>query len=226
MSQAERAVDILLIASHAPDLAGARAFLGDSLDAVVRNLRVRAVTVGLGITAAAAATARALARSRPRAVVMIGTAGVYPGLQYRPFDVLIPARCVLMDPSVLEGRASYPEPMSTVVECHPVLASALQQGHSRAFVTAVASPLAQTIDDGLANSIRMALGCEAENLELYAVAAACRAADIPIVAALGISNMVGSTGKNDWRLYQRDAVVSAANAVATWLGNGAHGIPH
>jgi nucleoside phosphorylase len=223
----QRGADILLVASHAPDFAGMRPYLGERLDGLVRNVRVRAKIVGVGVAVAGAAAARGILAVQPRAVLMLGTCGVYPGLsQFRPHDVVIPSRAQLVDHAVLAARAAFPDPMQTQVELHPLMSTALRACHPRAHLAAVASTLAHTTDDVLAGAVHPSTGCEAENLELFAVAAACRAADVPFIAALGVSNLVGSTGRHDWAQFQRDAVSAAANAVATWMHNGAQGLPH
>ncbi|MDQ3032124.1 MAG: hypothetical protein M3Y87_06890 [Myxococcota bacterium] len=223
----QRGADLLIVASHAPDLAGMRPHLGERLDGLVGALRVRSKIVGVGGAVAAAAVARGILAVQPRAVVMIGTCGVYPNLaQYRPHDVVVPTRAHLVDHTVLAARASFPDPMQTVAPMHALMSAALQPCHPRGHLGPVASPLAQTIDDALASAVGPATGCEAENLELFGIAAACRAAEMPFVAALGVSNIVGSTGRHDWAQFQRDAVCHAANAVVAWLHGGAQGLPH
>lgn len=204
-----------------------RPYLGDQLSGVIRNVRVRAKIVGVGMAVAAAAAARGILAVQPRAVIMLGTCGVYPNLpQYRPHDLLVPTRAQLLDHAVLAVRASFPEPLQTVVETHALMSSALRASHPRGHLAAVASPLAQTTDDTLAAAAGPATGCDAENLELFAIASACRAAEVPFAAALGVSNITGSTGRHDWAQFQRDAVSSAASAIAAWMHNGAQGLPH
>lgn len=223
----QRAADVLVVASHAPDLAGMRPYLSERLDGVIRNLRVKAKIVGVGVAVASASCARGILAVQPRVVVMIGTCGVYPNLpQYRPHDVVIPGRVHLLCHSALAGRSTYPDPLQTVAECHPLMAAAMQQGHPRAFISTVASPLASTTEDALAAAVHPATGFEAENLEIFGIASACRAADVPFVAALGVSNIIGSTGRHDWAQFHRDAVSASANAVAAWIHNGAQGLPH
>jgi len=223
----QRGADILIVASHAPDLAGMRPYLSERLDGVIRNLRIKAKIVGVGGAVAAAGAARGILAVQPRAVVMLGTCGVYPGLgQYRPHDVMVPSRAHVLCHAALAGRAAYPEPMTTSLECHPLMGAALQQSHPRAFRAAVASPVALTVDDALAASVHPSTGWEAENLELFGLASACAASEVPFSAALGVTNIIGSTGRHDWAQFQRDAVTAAANAVATWIHNGAQGLPH
>jgi nucleoside phosphorylase len=71
-----------------------------------------------------------------------------------------------------------------------------------------------------------ATGFEAENLELFPVAHASLSSGIPFAAVLGVTNLVGSTGRPDWLKYHRDAAIAAAEVVVTWLHNGAPGLPH
>jgi nucleoside phosphorylase len=227
ISGQQRGADVLLVSSHAPDLAGMRPWLGERLDGVIRNLRVRAKLVGVGMPIAAAGTARGILAVQPRAVVMVGTCGVYPNLpQYRPSDIVIATRAVLFDHAAIARKAAFPEPMQTSIECHGVMSQALQPCHPRAFLAPIASPLAHTVDDGLAAMVQPALSCDGENLEIFAIASACAAASVPFVAALGVTNIVGSTGRADWSQFQRDAVSAAAGTVAAWMHNGAQGLPH
>lgn len=223
----QRGADILIVASHAPDLAGMRQYLSERLDGTIRNLRVKAKIVGFGLAVAAAGTARGILAVQPRAVVLLGSCGVYPNLpQYRPYDVIVPVKTHLLCHAALSGRSVFPEPMTTSVESHALMGAALQHSHPRAFHAMVASPLTITTDDALASAVGPATGCEAENLELFGVASACKASEVPFIAALGVTNIIGSTGRHDWAQFQRDAVVSAAGAIATWIHNGAQGLPH
>lgn len=223
----QRGADLLIVASHAPDLAGMRPHLGDRLTGIVGALRVRSKIVGVGSAIAAAAVARGILAVQPRAVVMIGTCGVYPNLpQYRPHDVVVPTRASLVDHAVLASRASFPDPMQTAVPTHALISAALQRCHPRGHLGPVASPLAQTTDDALATGVPAATGCETENLEAFGIAAACRAAETPFAAVLGVSHIVGSTGRHDWSQFQRDAVNHAASALVAWMHNGAQGLPH
>src|SRR6185295_4181994 len=108
--------DVLLVAAHAPDLAGMRTFLGEKLDGQMRGLTIKTKVLGFGMAVAAASCARGVQALAPRAVVLIGTCAVFPGLaQYRPYDVLLPTRVQLCDASVLARKAAFPDPMQTNV---------------------------------------------------------------------------------------------------------------
>jgi nucleoside phosphorylase len=222
-----RHADLLLVAAHTPDLAGMRAFLGEKLDGQMRGLTIKTKVLGFGMAVAAASCARGVQALSPRAVVMLGTCAVFPGLpQYRPYDVLLPTKVQLTDATVLSRRAAFPDPMQTSVESHALLRAAIHASAPRAAPAPMTSMVAPITDDALAQGLHGATGCDADNGELFGVAAACMAANVPFAAALGVSNLVGSTGRHDWAQFQREAVTQAGQAVGTWLHNGAQGLPH
>lgn len=220
-------VDVLVLAAHAPEFVGLRAHIGDSFHGSIAGSFVVAKTIGVGLAVAGAATANRIHQFSPRAVIALGSCGIYPsGVEYRPLDLVIPHRLQLFDPSVTAGKASFPEPMQTVVEPDGALsAGLLQSAERRCHSAVVATTMAITTDDAIARAVFPATGIEAENLELFPVALACRAADIPFAAVLGVTNVVGSTGRTDWRQYQRDAAIVAAEALVSWLRGGAVGLP-
>jgi len=226
-AETQRECDLLIVAAHAPEMAGLRPYLSDQLIGTVRGLRVRGKAVGLGMAAAGPATARGILAVNPRAVVLVGSCGVFPNLpQYRPHDVLVANRVQLVSHAVNAGRSEFPAPMQTAVECNPLLGAGLASGGGRVSLGAVACTLARTTDDAMAAGIHPATGCDAENLEAFSVALACRAAEIPFAEVLGVSNIVGSTGIQDWMQFQRAAVNAAAETIVTWIQRGAQGLPH
>jgi nucleoside phosphorylase len=152
---------------------------------------------------------------------------VYPNLpQYRPHDVLVASRVQLVSHAVNAGRSEFPGPMQTRLDLNQMLGVGLASAGPRVFVAPVACTLARTVDDTVAASIQPATGCEAENLEAFAVGQACKAADVPFTAVLGVSNIVGSTGSQDWAQFQRAAVTAAAEVIVGWIQRGAQGLPH
>lgn len=221
-------VDVLVLAAHPPELVGLRSHLADNLAGTLNGLHVVAKTIGVGMAVAGAGAANRIHQLSPRAVILLGSCGVYPGSHnYRPLDVVIPSRCHLFDPSVGAGRAEFPEPMQTELSPHALLGAGLLAAAGGSGRHApVATTLAITTDDAVARAVHPATGFEAENLELFPVALACRAADLPFSGVLGVTNMVGSTGRTDWRNYQRDAAVVAAEVILNWIHTGAQGLPH
>jgi nucleoside phosphorylase len=220
-------VDVLILAAHAPELVGLRPHLGEGLHAIVQDLHVVAKTIGVGMAVCGAGAANRIHQLAPRCIVLLGSCGIYPGPHaYRPLDLVIASRCHLFDPSVAAGKAEFPGPMQTLLDTHPTLSAGLAaHGGPRARIAEVATTLAITVDDAVASQVQPRTGIEAENLELFPVALACRAADVPFAAVLGVTNVVGSTGRQDWRTFQRDAAIAAAETIISWVRTGASGLP-
>jgi nucleoside phosphorylase len=221
-------VDILLLAAHAPEFVGLRTQLGEPLAGNIRGLTIVAKTVGVGMAVAGAGAANRIHQLNPRAVIVLGSCGVYPcPIEYHPLDIIIPNRLHLFDASVAGGKAEFPPPMQTVLDPHALLSTGLlASSGTRARAAPVATTLAITTDDAVARAVHPASGLEGENLELFPIALACAAAEVPFASVLGVTNVVGSQGRTDWLKYQRDAAVATAEAFLTWVHNGAQGLPH
>lgn len=220
-------VDVLVLASHAPELVGLRSALTESLDGRVRGLRVMGKAVGIGLPVAAGGAAGRISSLKPRAVILLGTCGVYPGLTYyRPHDVVIAGRIALVDHAALSQRAAFPDPMQTTVEPQQGLATGLVAVGPRTRLAPVASTLAFTTDDQLATAIHTQTGCEAENLEAFSVGLAASLAQVPFAAVLGVTHITGSRGRDDWKQFQRQSSIAAAEVILAWAHNGAVGLPH
>lgn len=219
--------DVLVLAAFAPEFAGLRAQLGDALSGTIQGISVVAKTVGVGMAVSGAGTANRLHQLRPRAVVLLGSCGIYPcPTEYRPLDRVVVRSCHLFDPSAAAGKAAFPDPMQTALDTHaPMSAGLLAAAGTRGHHAPVATTLAITTDDAVARAVQPATGFEGENLELFPIAIACRAADVPFAAVLGVTNMVGSTGRVDWRQFHRDAAIDTAEVFLNWVMAGAAGLP-
>lgn len=227
MESEARPVDVLVLAAHAPDLRGLRRHLGDSLVGEVRGLRILAKTVGLGLPVASASTARRLLLLSPRTVVFVGTCGIYPSLpDVRPHDVIAANAVSLLDHGVLDRTTAFPEPMKTYLPCDPTISATLAASAGRGLVAPVASPLARTMSDELAARIGPTTGCQAENLEAFAIAQACDLAQRPFGILLGVTHIVGTNGERDFRQFERDSGIAACEALVAWVHRGAPGLPH
>lgn len=226
MTVSDGRTDVLIVGASAPDLIGLRAQLGDSLEGSVRGLLVRSKVVGFGAGVAGATTARGLLSMTPRAVIQIGTCGVYPHqADYRPYDVIVPTKILALDHSVLRGHASWPPPMQTTFEPSAAMVAGLTAGRMRTFTPTVTAPLSFTTDDGIAAQVRALTGADAESMDVLGVASAAVGASVPFACVLGVTNIVCSTAMSDWNQFKRDAVIQAANAVFAWLHGGAVGLP-
>jgi nucleoside phosphorylase len=222
---AER-VDVLLLAAHGPDLRGFRAALGERFDGWVRGIHVTGKTVGVGLAVAAASTAKRAFQLDPRAIVHVGTCGVYPGGAHEPSDVVVADGITLVDHAVVAGRGHFPEPMQTSLQTAHVLSAGLAANGARTTHGIVATTLCQTTDDHFAEAVRTQHGAVAENLEAFGIAHACHLAEVPFTCVLAATHTVGSAGREQWQKYERNATLAAAEVVLSWLANGAQGMPH
>lgn len=217
-------VDLLILAAYAPELVGLRRLLGDQLYGNVSGVVVSCKTVGVGLPNAVAGTTTRLMQLRPRAVVLVGTAGVYWGAAAQIGEAVIPKRVHLVSPIECEGRGGMPEPMARTADCNAMLALGL--GAGRAPTQDLANTLVVTTDDQLGGRIQQATGCAVENLEAFGVANACALQNVPFACVVGVSNRVGATGRDEWRQHHKNAAQGACEIVSRWLVGGAMGLPH
>lgn len=201
-----------------------RRLLGEQLYGNVSGVVVSCKSVGVGLPNATAGTTSRLLQLRPRAVVLVGTAGSYPGAVANLGDAVVARRVVLVDPTEVERRGAMPEPMGRTIECNPMIALGLAGGRPPA--CDVANTLGVTTDDGLAVRITQAVGCALENLEAFGIANACALQNVPFACVLGVSNRVGSTGRDEWRAYHKGAAQAGCELISRWLTSGAVGLPH
>jgi nucleoside phosphorylase len=217
--------DLLILAAHAPELLGLRDALGTELSGMVGSVRVVCATVGVGLPAAAAGTMRHVRDARPRAVLLLGSCGLYPRrVEFQPLQAVVPTEVRLVDASVIADQAAFPAPMQLVREPDPRLSDALALTCPTALRGAVATTLGITTDDSLARTLGRKSGCAAENLEAFSVALACGARDLPFASLLVATNEVGSQGREQWRTHQREAAERGARVVLDWIERGAPGL--
>lgn len=218
------AVDLLIVAAYAPELVGMRRLLGEQLYGNVSGVSVSCKAVGIGLPNATAGTTLRLMQLRPRAVLLVGTCGNYPGVPLEIGDAVVGRRALLVDPTEVERRGAMPEPMGRMVECNPMIAVGL--GAGRAPAHDVANTLGVTTDDVLAARMGAALGTAVENLEAFGIANACALQNVPFACVLGVSNVVGSSGREQWRSHHKGAALGACEVINRWLAMGAAGLPH
>jgi nucleoside phosphorylase len=221
-----KGADLLILAAHAPELVGFRTALGSNLAGAIQNLRIVCATVGVGMPAAGAGAMRHVRDARPRAVLLLGSCGLYPRqVEFRPLVPLIPKGIRLVDASVLNQKAAFPAPMQLLVEPDAALSDAIAEVDPLALRGELATTLTITTDDALAVRIGRKTACCGENLEAFAVALACAARDLPFAALLVSTNAVGSKGREQWAKHQRKAAERGARLLLDWIARGAHGLP-
>lgn len=211
--------DVLITAAFHPELEAFERRLGDvkrgPMRAYFGRLDVAARAVGIGLPSASAGTALSIEELAPRAVVLVGTCGVYPGADLAIGDVVAARRVMLIEPAVLTGEAQYPEPMSVLQESDTQLRVHLVARGARE--ADVATTLAITVSDAAAERIASSTSMHVEHLEAHGVATACAARGVRFAAALGVANFVGKTARAEWLAHHRAAAAAAANTVLAWL---------
>lgn len=219
-------VDVLVFGAHPGALRGLRPHLGERLDGEIRGHRVTAKTVGVGMAVAGGLAAKRVYQMKPRAVVLVGTCGVYSGVPgYQPHDVVVSSVFRLVDFGVLHSWSAFPQPMQTEVSSHSTMSIGLSAAAPQARQVPVASPLAETVDDVSSARIAEFTGCDVECLEAFAIAQVCAMAQVPFAAALGVSHVAGSSAQADWRNFERQSCVAAADTLVGWLEHNMPGLP-
>jgi nucleoside phosphorylase len=216
--------DVLVLAAFDPELSSLREVLGPGLKGRVGTSRIEARAVGIGLVASAVGAARILRAPLPRAVVLIGTCGAYARVDRAAPAIgqaVVAAGVRLVDVGAVLGVTELPSVLATLRRSDAGLRAVLvSQGVSP---VEVATTLGVTVDDEAAARVART-GAEVEHLEAFSVASACEAAGVAFVAVFGVSNVVGSSAREQWRAHHRAASGAAATEVVRWLERGAAGL--
>ena len=202
----------LVLAAWPPELAHLHTRLLD-FPAHMRR-RVTLATVGVGLVEAGIATARLLDAHQPSTVVLVGTAGVYPGQAANLVlaSAAIAGRIRLL-PQILPGKHAFlPAIVPTEAKASPALVRTLRKNTGLPSAD-VACPLGITATTKAATTAAELSGCALENLEAFAVARAAAVAKVPFAAILGIANHVGPKGHGEWKNHAKAAAESACQGV-------------
>jgi nucleoside phosphorylase len=196
-------VSVLVVAAWEPELERFRTLAPE-----------RAITepVGIGLVDASLGSTRLLLEHAPTLLVMIGTCGGAPGSGLSIGDVVVATRTRLVDAATVAGRAAMPFGSDAIALDEPMIEAAATAGARRA---SVVNTLGVTTDDELAMKLA-ALG-DVEHLESYGVARACQTANVACAIVLGVANIVGARGRDEWRANHREASARAAEIAARAL---------
>lgn len=161
--------------------------------------------LGVGPVTAAASMGRLLATERPDAVVLVGSAGIYPGHPYTP-GAVFGVHTLGLGTGLAAVGAGYVPLAPAPLAADPDLLRRLPCPATSALtVTAITTDAALARQRGE----RWVL----EHMECYAAACACAQAGVPFVAILGVSNQVGPDAHAQWHA-NRVAAQDAARAAA------------
>jgi len=165
--------------------------------------------IGVGPVVAAARAAVAIERWTPSAVLLIGSAGAYPGGPAVGRAVAA-ARVGLGAGAAALGLAYVPR-SPPPIHADPDLLARLDL--PRCDVLTVG---AITTDLGLVAAL--GAGWQVEHMEAYGVAVACQDRGVPFLAVLGIANHVGPDAHTQWLLHRERAHEAVLEAVRPLLG--------
>lgn len=190
---------LLVTAAWLPELERFREFLGKEprSDIAVDAMGIGLVDAGIGLT-------RCIMARHPTHVLALGTAGAAPKSGLAVNDVVVGQSVRLVDPAVVEGRAALPFAGEATFDA--AMVDALFAAGARP--CAIANTLGITTDDALA--AKLGVLAPVEHLEAYAVARTCHALGVPCTVVLGIANIVGSKGREQWRANHVQASARAA----------------
>lgn len=207
----------LVVSAWDPEIAPLR----QMLRANVR--RWIATAVGVGPVDAAIGAARAIARWQPARIIFVGTAGAYPGRKTtdaRIGTVAVAGELRAVSTAALRGEAYVAAPQTSRTRASARLTAQLlpRLPALPKRPSTIACPMAITRSAALARRIARDTGATLENLEAFAVARAAAAAGVDFAAVLGVSNRVGPSGHDEWRVNHAAASRAACAVLAAHLG--------
>ncbi len=127
----------------------------------------------------------------------------------------------LVDVGSVLGATELPSALQSLRQSDEALRAALV---AQGFISVeVATTLGVTVDDQAAARLTLT-GVEVEHMEAFSVASVCGGVGVPFVAVLGVSNVVGSSAREQWRANHGSASRAAAGVIVRWLERGAPGL--
>jgi nucleoside phosphorylase len=224
MSKSLEVLDLLIVAAHSSELVGLGAAFGS---VSVRGLHVDASEIGVGLPAACVGTMRSLRDRRPRAVILLGSCGLYPetaaGIASPLLTPVIPESVQLLDLAVATSTAAFPDPMPRATSIDRTLADGLASFAPNRLRGALGTTLGITTSDEVAHSLEHHSQCATENLEALGVALACESERVSFATLLVVTNIVGARGRKDWREQRVAAAERGGRILLDWLEAGAPG---
>lgn len=189
---------------------------------------IRIELCGFGAVVAAARTARLIAEHRPQAIVLVGIAGrlserLHIGAAYAfgqvachgigagTGEAFIPAEGMGWPQWPADGLDS----ATRIGDVLPCTSGRAPAAAPRAGLL-LSACAASSGDDDVRTRLRLHPDAAAEDMEGFAVAAACRLAGVPLDIVRGISNTAGDRDASRWQI--EPACRAAAEVTATLLG--------
>lgn len=180
---------------------------------------VTIVHTGVGAVNAAHAVTMSLADGKPKAIVVSGVGGAYPGSGLKIGDVVCAdVECYgdlgASSPSgFLDMKAlGFPVVSSPAMLFNELPMQVFPAADRARFVTLNTC----TGTDAAAREIESRTGGKVENMEGAAIAHVAALHGIPVGEVRGISNIVTNRDKSAWRL--KEAAAAAQEALIAWIG--------
>lgn len=175
---------------------------------------IRFHSIGVGPVEAALGAAESLAKETSVAI-LVGTCGVFPGVDLRVGQAVCVERSILSASDVGAGRSYVPGPAQLVSRADERLVASLAEAGLPRVGSATVPAI--TRDAASAEALRAASGMEVEHLEAHAFLRAAERRGVPAACVLGIANVVGPTAHEEWKTNAASAAAAAAEALLPWL---------
>ena len=154
----------------------------------VKGVRLAEVITGIGKTQAAASLAFAIAEHRPDAVLNIGTVGSY---RHEVGDILVSRSFVDRDMQRLPIEGVSKQLDMSNQSFWEELPSVVEGGESTA-------PMCINTGDNFVLTPEEDLGCDAVDMESFALAWVCRKAGLPFLAVKYVTDKLGQNSVEAW----------------------------
>ncbi|MEL6106538.1 MAG: futalosine hydrolase [Planctomycetota bacterium] len=178
----------------------------------------RVETVGFGVVQASIGTLTAITRWRPRRVILAGIAGRFHGADASVGEALLFDSVRVDGIGVGQGddfsdawSLDWPwagEQVLSLTSAATASKTPRSKSADRELLTVCSA--SRDVADAAWRAERFP-DAVAEDMEGYAVALACRSADLPLSIVRGLSNEVGQRDRSTWRIHE--ALVSTAQLI-------------
>jgi nucleoside phosphorylase len=164
-------------------------------------------TTGVGLIEAAVGTTRLVIEHQPEAIIFAGTCGAHRESGFAIEDIVVASEVRLGSGDVTQGAMRFPTLLQANLTCDEELSKiVVSRSYSTGWEGAVrrgtvSCTLGITETDELAAKLFMHDRSDCENLEAFSVLRA--AGPIPAAVVLGVTNIVGAGGGNDWKANYR-----------------------
>jgi len=146
------------------------------------------------------------------AIWFVGTAGFFDPNAFHIGQLVQAAEVSIFDGTALLGHGHF----AALAEHRPFQATGDSFGLQP---VSVANSLSVTSSNQLARLIHQQIGAEVENLELFGVAQAAQALEVPWTGILGLTNQVGPSGSEQWHQQHKTLAQKTADFLAEHISH-------